>query len=223
MVVRVMNQAQKADVGRVIVACCSEEISSLIRSHGGEAVLTDPDLPSGTDRVWATVTQLNLKPEIIINLQGDLPNIQPEVLRDVSRPLKNKGFDISTVAAKITNNEEVENKSVVKIAMGPMPHQESEGEQNLFNALYFSRSAIPANATTHYHHIGVYAYRYDALKRFVTSPPSYLETTEKLEQLRALGLGMKIGVQLVDQIPQAVDTLEDLDMARKILCFGQNT
>jgi 3-deoxy-manno-octulosonate cytidylyltransferase (CMP-KDO synthetase) len=147
------------------------------------------------------------KPSIIINLQGDLPNISAESLQAVLRPLENPDVDITTIAAVIKNPEELTNPNVVKIALAKESETRGRG-------LYFSRNPIPFGADTYYHHIGVYAYRYKALEKYVSLPISPLEKAEKLEQLRALETGMRIDVELVDTIPHTVDTEIDLEAVR---------
>lgn len=211
MIVQVMRRAEESGVGQVIVACDGEEIAHVVRAAGGVAVITDPDHPSGSDRIWEVVKHYNAPPSIIINLQGDLPTFDPNLLHQLLAPLQNPAVDMTTLAAEITRAEEHENPSVVK-AIIALKDNEKTGR-----ALYFTRCAAPANAGPRYHHIGVYAYRYDALKTFVSLPPSPLERREKLEQLRALEAGLRIDVSVVDTVPLGVDTPEDLDRARAIL------
>ncbi|MBW8310350.1 MAG: 3-deoxy-manno-octulosonate cytidylyltransferase [Candidatus Paracaedibacteraceae bacterium] len=210
MIVRVMEQAQKANLGPVIVACCGPEIAAVIRQAGGIAIETDPDLPSGSDRIVAALRDYDPQEiyETVINLQGDLPTIDPQLIRASLAPLADPNIDIATLCCEIQDAAEVQNPNVVKIATSPWVNQ---GGVAISRGVYFSRLAIPANAQTYYHHIGIYTYRRTALERFVSLPPSYLETTEKLEQLRALEAGMHIGVVLVDGMPQSVDTPEDLE------------
>ncbi len=210
MIVRVMEQAQKANLGPVIVACCGAEIATVVRQAGGIAIETDPDLPSGSDRIVAALRHYDPERvyETVINLQGDLPTIDPLLIRASLAPLADPTIDIATLCCEIQDAAEVENPNVVKIATSPWVKQ---GGRDISRGIYFSRLAIPANAQTHYHHIGIYTYRRAALERFVSLPPSYLEITEKLEQLRALEAGMHIGVVLVEGMPQSVDTPEDLE------------
>jgi 3-deoxy-manno-octulosonate cytidylyltransferase (CMP-KDO synthetase) len=209
MIAQVLQRALEANLGPVIVACCGPEIAEIVNQNGGTAILTHPDLASGTDRVWAAVNDLpdSSKPSIIINLQGDLPNISAESLQAVLRPLENPDVDITTIAAVIKNPEELTNPNVVKIALAKESETRGRG-------LYFSRNPIPFGADTYYHHIGVYAYRYKALEKYVSLPISPLEKAEKLEQLRALETGMRIDVELVDTIPHTVDTEIDLEAVR---------
>lgn len=219
MIVRVWQQAVAADIGPVIVACCGPEIAHVISQAGGEAVITDPDLPSGSDRIVAALNQVdpNGSYEVIINLQGDLPTIHPNNIRKVMLPLANDAVDIATLGAKIKDTLEITNPNTVKIATGTW--QSVEGG-DVARAIYFSRQAIPANAAEFYHHIGIYAYRREALNRYVKLAPSYLEVTEKLEQLRALEDGMRIDVARLTAVPQSVDTPEDLENAKNFLNGG---
>jgi len=211
MIVHVWQQALKANIGPVVVACCGEEIAHEIRNRGGIAVLTDPDLPKGSDRIYAALQGVEDQEQynVIINLQGDLPTIDPEVLKSVLAPLNNPDVDIATVAAVIKDPKEIQNPNVVKIAMcAPDPATKTG------RALYFSRCPIPANAPVYYHHIGIYAYRRSALEKFITLPMSYLENCESLEQLRAMESGMRMDVAVVDAFPLSIDTQEDLYQAR---------
>ncbi len=235
MIVQVWRRAMESGVGDVIVACDGEEIAQAVRDAGGVAVITNPDHPSGSDRVWEVVSLIEgglaphalLPPaasgsrtalrtaqsnyDIIINLQGDLPTLDPKLLRELLVPLENPMVDITTLAAEITRTQEHDNPSVVK-AIIALKQNEKTGR-----ALYFTRATAPANAGPRYHHIGVYAYRYEALRTFVSLPPSPLELREKLEQLRALEAGLRIDAVVVDTVPLGVDTPEDLARAREIL------
>lgn len=210
MIVQVLRRALESKIGPVLVACCSLEIADIVHSEGGNAVLTDPHLPKGTDRVWAAIKNYNFnyKPKIIINLQGDLPNINPESLKAVLEPLENPQVDIGTIASVILDPTQTTDNNVVKIALAK--EKETQGR-----ALYFSRNPIPYGSDITYHHIGVYAYRYEALKKYVSLPISPLETAEQLEQLRALEAGMRIDVRLIDTLPHSVDTPEELEAVRK--------
>ncbi len=207
MIVQVMKRVQESGIGRVVVACDGEEIASAVKNAGGEAVLTDPDLPSGSDRVFQALTKIDpeKKHDIIINVQGDMPCLDPKIIKRVFAVLDNKEVDIATLAAVIADETEKTDPAVVKIAMT------GQGR-----ALYFSRATIPHGEGALYHHIGIYAYRRTALEKFVALPPSSLELREKLEQLRALEAGIRIDVAVVDTVPLGVDTQEGLEKARKI-------
>ena len=212
MVVRVLRAALEADLGRVVVATDSQEIADVVTEAGGEFVMTDPHLPSGTDRMAAALSHIdpNEAYQTAINLQCDLPFFHGADLRVASALLDDPSVDIATLAAVITDDAEVQTPSVVKIAG-------TEVSQNRYRALYFSRSPIPYGESLKFHHIGVYAFRRTALRRFVTLSPSPLELSEKLEQLRALEAGMRIDVSIVNSAPLSIDTPQDLEKARSLV------
>jgi 3-deoxy-manno-octulosonate cytidylyltransferase (CMP-KDO synthetase) len=216
MIVHVLDRAREADVGPVAVACCDLEVADAIRAAGGVAVMTDPSLPSGSDRVHAALALLDpqARHDVVVNFQGDLPTMPPEQLRAVIAPLSDLSFDIATLVARITDPDEAALPSVVKAACA------FDRGRAVSPALYFSRAAIPAGDGPMWHHIGVYAYRRAALARFVTLPESPLERRENLEQLRALEAGMRIACARVDHAPFGVDTPPDLERARAILAKG---
>jgi 3-deoxy-manno-octulosonate cytidylyltransferase (CMP-KDO synthetase) len=224
MVVHVWRRGTAAAVGPVVVACGDAAIADAVRQAGGTAVLTRPDHPSGSDRIFEAVETLDPegRHDAVINLQGDLPTIAPEVIRAVLAPLADAAVDIATVAAPITEPAERSDPNVVKAAVdfGACPGPRSGGGR-IARALYFSRAPVPwdgGDATRPlYHHIGIYAFRRQALRRFVALPPTALEARERLEQLRALQAGMRIDVALVDTIPLGVDTPADLARARALL------
>jgi len=206
MIVQVMHRAILAGIGRVVIACDCEEIASVVRAAGGEAVLTDADLPSGSDRIFQALTKIDpeKKHNIIINVQGDMPTLDPKIIAEVFRVLQNPRADIATLAAIIIDESEKTDPAVVKVVIA----------QPSGKALYFSRATIPHGEGAYYHHIGIYAYRRVALERFVSLPPSELEMREKLEQLRALEADVRIDVAIVDTVPLGVDTAEGLEKAR---------
>ena len=212
MIVHVLRRAEAAKIGRVAVATDTQEIAVAVTAHGGEAVMTRADHPSGSDRIFEALGKLDPRgeTEIVINLQGDFPTILPDNIRSVLAPLSDPAVDIATLAAQIHTEEESTNPNVVK-AVGSQV-----GERRL-RALYFSRAIAPWGDGPRYHHIGLYAYRRAALERFVSLPPSPLERQEKLEQLRALEAGMRIDITIVDTVPRGVDTPADLETARQIL------
>lgn len=214
MIVHVWQRARAADVGRVVVATDSEEVASAIRMAGGEAVMTRADHASGSDRVWEAVRRLDTDgAEIVVNLQGDLPTLEPHLVRECLAPLTGPGPDIATLAAEITEPAERIAPSVVKVVGTPIGHD----RLRRLRALYFTRATAPYGDGPLYHHIGLYAFRRSALERFVALPPTPLEQREKLEQLRALEHGMRIDVALVDTVPLGVDTPGDLERARLLL------
>jgi 3-deoxy-manno-octulosonate cytidylyltransferase (CMP-KDO synthetase) len=215
MIVHVLRRAEEAQIGRVAVATDTPDIAAAVKAHGGEVVMTRSDHPSGSDRSYEALQHLDpdRKIEIVVNLQGDFPTISPGNIRDVLPPLADPAVDIATLAALIHTEEEVANPNVVKAVGSPI------GPRRL-RALYFTRATAPTGDGPRYHHIGLYAYRRAALERFVSLPPSPLEQQEKLEQLRALEAGMRIDVIIVDTVPRGVDTLPDLETARRALSKG---
>lgn len=215
MIVHVMKRAEEAKLGRVVVACAESEIKNAVEQAGGEAVMTDPNLPSGSDRILQALNQIDPqgKHDGIINVQGDLPTIDPTLIRTAFELLGNPETDIGTLAAIITKEEEKNNPNVVKaIAEIAFGFGARTGR-----ALYFSRTTAPSGDGPLLHHIGLYTYRREALQKFVSAPPAVLEKRERLEQLRALALGMRIDVAVVDTVPLGVDTPEDLETARRML------
>ena len=212
MIVHVLRRAEAAKIGRVAVATDTPEIAEAIRSHGGEAVMTSPDHPSGSDRIFEALQILDPQGQVefVVNLQGDLPTIPPQDIRAALALLEDASVDIGTLAAEIRKEEEHTTPSVVKLIGSPLSHQR-------LRALYFTRATAPYGDGPRYHHIGIYAYRRSALERFVKLPPSVLEQREKLEQLRALEAGMRIDAGIVDSVPLGVDTPADLETARQML------
>ena len=212
MIVRVWQQAVLADAGRVIVATDAAEIISAVRAAGGEAVLTRADHVSGSDRVWEAVSLVDpqARAEIIVNVQGDLPTLEPRLVTACLVPLANPAVDIATLAAVIADDDERHNPNIVKVVGTP------GRTSDYLRALYFTRATAPWGDGPLYHHIGIYAYRRAVLQRFVQLAPSPLELREKLEQLRALEARMRIDVAIVDTVPLGVDTPADLDRARQL-------
>jgi 3-deoxy-manno-octulosonate cytidylyltransferase (CMP-KDO synthetase) len=212
MIVHVLRRAEAAGIGRVAVATDTAEIAAAVTAHGGRAVITRADHPSGSDRIFEALGALDPggEAEIVVNLQGDFPTISSDNIRDVLAPLVDSEVDIATLAAEIHTEEEASNPNVVKAVGSPI------GPRRL-RALYFTRATAPHGQGPRYHHIGLYAYRRAALERFVRLPPSPLERQEKLEQLRALEAGMRIDIGIVDTVPRGVDTPADLEATRQIL------
>ena len=214
MIVQVWRRACAAAVGPVIVACAEPAIAEVVEAHGGTGVLTDPDLPSGTDRIFQALGRIDPERRFarVINLQGDLPTLEPAAIRAVLEPLEQLGTDMGTLAVATEDPLEKADPNVVKavIAFDPV-------RPRLGRALYFTRATAPSGDGPVYHHIGIYAFSREALERFATLPPSPLEQRERLEQLRALEAGLSIGVAIVDTNPRGVDTPDDLERARKEL------
>jgi 3-deoxy-manno-octulosonate cytidylyltransferase (CMP-KDO synthetase) len=213
MIVHVWRRAVEADCGPVVVATDAEAVRDAILEAGGEALMTLPGHPSGSDRVFEAVLARDPHRKLgaVVNLQGDLPTLDPALVRACLRALDEGDADIGTIAAEIVREEERTDPNVVKAVGTPI------GDGSMLRALYFSRATAPYGDGPLYHHIGIYAYRRDALERFVSLPPSPLELREKLEQLRALEAGMRINVALVDTVPLGVDTPRDLERARELL------
>jgi len=212
MIVHVWRRACESGLGRVVVATDTKEVVEAVLKAGGEAVMTRADHQSGSDRIHEALGSLDPteRHDVIVNVQGDLPTIEPETIRAVFRPLDNPVVDIATLAAIIWREEEKTDPNVVK-AVG------SRIGPDLLRALYFTRATAPWGEGDLLHHIGLYAYRRSALSRFVALPPSPLEQRERLEQLRALEAGMRIDIAVVGGVPLGVDTPHDLERARALL------
>lgn len=213
MIVQVWRRAMEAGIGPVVVAAAEASIAEAVTDAGGTAVLTDPAHPSGSDRIWEAVQKVDPdgRYDAVINVQGDLPTIAPEAVRAVFAPLALADTDIATLGVVIRDETEKTNPNVVKAVVELSPGA-AQGR-----ALYFTRTTAPWGEGPLFHHIGLYAYRREALARFVALPPSVLEQREKLEQLRALANGMTIRLAVIDTVPLGVDTPEDLDRARQLL------
>jgi 3-deoxy-manno-octulosonate cytidylyltransferase (CMP-KDO synthetase) len=212
MIVHVARRAAEAGLGRVVVATDTQSVAEAVRAHGFEAVMTRMDHESGSDRIFEALTALDpeRRVETIVNVQGDLPTIDPDVIAAALRPLDQPEVDIATLGVEIVRDEEKTNPNVVKIVGSPLT-------ETRLKALYFTRATAPWGDGALYHHIGLYAYRRAALERFVALKPSPLERRERLEQLRALEAGMRIDAEIVHSVPLGVDTPEDLERARQIL------
>lgn len=210
MIVRVLRQAEAADVGPVAVAAGDAEIVEAVEAFGGRAVLTDPALPSGSDRVLAALRALDPdgRHDVVVNLQGDMPFVAPSVVRaGVDLLAAHPDCDIATVVEREASPAVRSNPDMVKAVLAMQPDGRSG------RALYFTRSTLYGDAPVWHHH-GVYAYRREALERFTAARPSPLETLEKLEQLRALEMGMTIWAAVIDEAPISVDNPADLERAR---------
>lgn len=212
MIVQVLDRAREADVGPVVVATDSPVIMDVIHAAGGHAVMTRSDHPSGSDRIHEAIEAFDPagKYDVVINVQGDLPTIAPDPIRAALALTQDSAVDIATIVAEITRDEERTASSVVKAVGTPLGGKR-------YRALYFTRATAPTGEGPLFHHIGLYAYRRAALSRFVGLKPGWLETREKLEQLRALENGMRIDFSVVDTVPLGVDTPDDLERARSLL------
>ena len=213
MIVHVWRRASEAGVGPVLVACAEIEIAAAIDDAGGRAVLTRSDHESGSDRVFEAVSAIDAEGrfDAVINLQGDLPTIKADTVRAALAPLAEAAVDVATLVAAISDAAEGYDPNVVKAVVS------LAAGRTVGRALYFSRAPAPAGEGPLFHHIGVYAFRRAALRRFVALPPATLERRERLEQLRALENGMRIDAALVDTVPLGVDTPAELERARRLL------
>ena len=210
MIVHVLRRAEAAAVGPVVVATDSEAIATAVEKADGRAIMTRADHASGSDRICEALGIVGSDAGIVVNVQGDLPTLDPADIRAALGPLDDPAVDVATIAAEIREPAERTNPNVVKVVGSPV----SPGR---LRALYFTRATAPYGDGPLYHHIGLYAFRRVALERFVALPPSPLEQRERLEQLRALEAGMRIDVAIVSSVPLGVDTPEDLERARAIL------
>ena len=212
MIAHVVERALAAGIGPVVVAADSPDIAAALRSSGAETILTRPDHPSGSDRIFEALEKLDpaRRHDVVVNVQGDFPTISPDAINAVLLPLENADVAIATLAGEIVLAHERTNPNVVKVVGTPVA-------PDRLRALYFTRATAPSGEGPLYHHSGIYAYRREALERFVALPPSPLELRERLEQLRALEAGMRIDVTIIEEVPFGVDTPEDLERARAIL------
>lgn len=217
MIVRVWKKAVEANVGPVVVACSEKEVQQAVEAAGGRAVMTNPNLPSGSDRVWAALNAVDrgFEHDLVVNLQGDLPLFDPTNIKSAIDAMVTTGGDIGTCAAEITSDADADNPSITKVVAT------WDVGQIRGRAHYFSRSRIPSGKGPWFAHVGLYVYRREALQRFVGLQPSALELREKLEQLRAIEAGIPISVGRVDAIPLSVDTPADLEKARAAVARGQ--
>ncbi|WP_320200298.1 3-deoxy-manno-octulosonate cytidylyltransferase [Agrobacterium sp. rho-13.3] len=212
MIVQVAMRAREAGAERIVVAVDDERVFEAVKNAGFDVTMTRQDHQSGSDRIYEALQKADPygNAEYIINVQGDLPTIEPETIRASLRPMDNAAVDIATLTVEITDEEEKTNPSVVKIVGSPI-------SDTRLRALYFTRATAPYGQGPLYHHIGLYTYRRAALEKFVTLKPSVLEQRESLEQLRALEAGMRIDAEIVNSVPLGVDTQAQLDRARELL------
>jgi 3-deoxy-manno-octulosonate cytidylyltransferase (CMP-KDO synthetase) len=212
MIVEVARRSAAANIGRVVVATDDEGVREAVEKAGFAVVMTRADHTTGSDRIFEALGHVDpdRRATRIVNVQGDLPTIDPSLIRSAVDLLDDEAVDIGTLAAEIAVEAERTSPHVVKAVGSPLSPAR-------LRALYFTRATAPYGEGPLFHHIGLYAYRRAALERFVALPPSPLESREKLEQLRALEAGMRIDVAIVDTVPLGVDTPEDLERARELL------
>jgi 3-deoxy-manno-octulosonate cytidylyltransferase (CMP-KDO synthetase) len=214
MIIHVWLRAVASGLGHVVVATDSTAVRQAVEAAGGTVVMTRADHTTGSDRIAEALAIFdpNRNFDCVINVQGDLPTIDPQIIRAVAEPLSDANVDIATLACEITEADERDDENVVKAVGTPIG-------TNRLRALYFTRATAPSGVGPLYHHIGLYGFKRAALERFVSLPPSYLEKRERLEQLRALENGMRIDIALVDTVPLGVDTASQLERARDILAL----
>lgn len=212
MIVQVAERAAESGIGRVVVATDTQAVAEAVRASGFEAVMTRMDHESGSDRIFEALQAIDPtgQVETVVNVQGDLPTVDPATIQAALRPLAVPEVQIATLGVEITREDEKTNPNVVKIVGSPVSDAR-------LRALYFTRATAPWGDGPLFHHIGLYAYRRAALERFVALKPSPLERRERLEQLRALEAGMRIDAEIVSTVPLGVDTPEDLERARELL------
>ena len=211
MIQRVWEQAILSNLGEVIVACCETEVFDLISSLGGKAEMTNPNLPSGTDRIFEAINNYSniSQYDSIINLQGDMPIIDPKDIEKVNIPLQ-QGFDMGTLVTDLTEDQ-AKDINITKAKIEWI-HKNKIGK-----AVDFDKQILASINNEIYHHVGIYSFRYETLKKFVSKPPSRNEIKKKLEQLRALDAKMTIGVSYVKEVPISVDTKKDLLKVEEII------
>ena len=213
MILHVYDTAKLSNVGEVIVATPDQEILNLVKTHNGQAVLTSNKHQTGTDRVFEVFeSKLKSKPEIIINFQGDMPNLNPDTIKDLATHMKKNLCDIATLASDLENEQEKKNPNVVKV----LTDNEIKNK-NFSKALDFFRTSNKPLSRLTYHHVGIYAFTNKALIRYVGLKRSKLEKERKLEQMRALENQMRIDVGYIDSCPLRVDTESDLKAIKKIM------
>lgn len=210
MIERVWMQGVESKIGDVFVACCEEEVFNLISSKGGKAIMTKTNHPSGTDRIFEAYNKLENKNEYesIINLQGDMPLINPIILDKVNLPLK-YGYEIGTIGTDISSDEK-RNINITKVKINWKKYD------FVGNSIDFYKETISQKKNI-YQHVGIYSFKPKTLKKFVSMKPSRNEIKRKLEQLRALDSGIKIGITYVENVPISVDTIEDLMLIENII------
>ena len=216
MIVHCWQRAVESKVGDVYVATADEEIAKIITTVGGKSILTSKEHKTGTDRIYEAIeNNFSKKPKNIINLQGDMPNIDPLAIKLLDKFIKNNSYEIATLATKLNSKNDLENKNIVKV------ETKKEMQINNFsNALDFFRLKDINQKNFYYHHIGIYGYRYETLKKFISLKRSNNEIARSLEQMRAMDNNISLIVGLTDSYPLCVDTIEDLEEIRNIMKNG---
>jgi 3-deoxy-manno-octulosonate cytidylyltransferase (CMP-KDO synthetase) len=216
MIVHCWQRAVESKVGDVYVATADEEIAKIITDVGGKSILTSKEHKTGTDRIYEAIeNNFSKKPKNIINLQGDMPNIDPLAIKLLDKFIKNNSYEIATLATKLNSKKDLENKNIVKV------ETKKEMQINNFsNALDFFRLKDINQKNFYYHHVGIYGYQYETLKKFISLKRSDNEIARSLEQMRAMDNNISLIVGLTDSYPLGVDTIEDLEEIRNIMKNG---
>ena len=216
MIVHCWQRAVESKVGDVYVATADEEIAKIITAVGGKSILTSKEHKTGTDRIYEAIeNNFSKKPKNIINLQGDMPNIDPLAIKLLDKFIKNNSYEMATLATKLNSKNDLENKNIVKV------ETKKEMQINNFsNALDFFRLKDINQKNFYYHHIGIYGYQYETLKKFISLKRSNNEIARSLEQMRAMDNNISLIVGLTDSYPLGVDTIEDLEEIRNIMKNG---
>ncbi len=216
MIVHCWQRAVESKVGDVYVATADEEIAKVITAVGGKSILTSKEHKTGTDRIYEAIeNNFSKKPKNIINLQGDMPNINPLAIKLLDKFIKNNSYEIATLATKLNSKKDLENKNIVKV------ETKKEMQINNFsNALDFFRLKDINQKNFYYHHVGIYGYQYETLKKFISLKRSNNEIARSLEQMRAMDNNISLIVGLTDSYPLGVDTIEDLEEIRNIMKNG---
>jgi len=216
MIVHCWQRAVESKVGDVYVATADEEIAKIIIAVGGKSILTSKEHKTGTDRIYEAIeNNFSKKPKNIINLQGDMPNIDPLAIKLLDKFIKNNSYEIATLATKLNSKKDLENKNIVKV------ETKKEMQINNFsNALDFFRLKDINQKNFYYHHVGIYGYQYETLKKFISLKRSNNEIARSLEQMRAMDNNISLIVGLTDSYPLGVDTIEDLEEIRNIMKNG---
>jgi 3-deoxy-manno-octulosonate cytidylyltransferase (CMP-KDO synthetase) len=213
MIVHCWQRAIESKIGDVYVATADEEIAKVIKVVGGKSILTSKEHKTGSDRIFEAIEKdFTEKPKNIINLQGDMPNISPSAIQLLDKFMKNNSYQIATLATKLNSRKDLENKNIVKV------ETKKEMQINNFeNALDFFRLKNINEGNFYYHHVGIYGYQYETLKKFISLKRSDNEISRSLEQMRAMDNNISISVGLTDSYPLGVDTIEDLEEIRNIM------
>ena len=216
MIVHCWQRAIDSKIGEVYVATADEEIAKVIKDAGGKSILTSKEHKTGSDRIFEAIEKnFSQKPNNIINLQGDMPNIDPSAIKLLDKFMNNNSYQIATLATELNSIKDLENKNIVKV------ETKKEMQRNSFdNALDFFRLKNINKGNFYYHHVGIYGYQYETLKKFISFKRSDNEINRSLEQMRAMDNDISISVGLTDSYPLGVDTIEDLEEIRNIMKNG---